>query len=300
MNKALVVGINTYEKQTALNGCLNDIADVTASLIERAAVKPADVVELADANATKKRILDELAGLVAALGSGDCGYFHVSGHGVRMRANDPQEPDGMDEAICPYEFDWTDDTAIRDNEVLEILAGLRLDARMVLVFDSCHSGDMSRFVAVPNSRPRTLPPPTGAYGTRGPTRNGFRAASRAPNIAFVSAVSPWQLAADTAFDGRSNGAFTYYFLRQANASAPGTSLTALVTAIEPELRPFEMTPVAEGGDAPFYQPVTTKRALPRSISLVRPVTLARVGAVVFDQAYHASLLGQELAVSVRI
>jgi hypothetical protein len=299
MNKALVVGVNQYAKQTGLNGCLNDIADVKKALIDHGVVQAIHVTELADSQATKQAILDALTALVGQLGSGDCGYFHFSGHGVRMATTDPQEPDGMDEVICPYEFEWTDATAIRDNELLDALAGLRLDARMVLVFDSCHSGDMSRFVAAPGTLPRTLPVPSGVRATTGPTRLGFRVAGRAPNIAFASAVSPWQVAADTAFNGRANGAFTYSFLKQSNSSAAGTSIDDLVAAVEPQLRPFEMTPVAETGAAPYY-PAPTARAPAPILSVMRSPVPSRTGSIAYEQTFHALLLGQDIAVSVRI
>src|SRR6187397_1726074 len=100
MNKAVVVGINTYEKQIGLQGCLNDIVDIKKALVDHGLVNAGDIIELADALATKQDIIGALTDLVAALGPGDTGYFHFSGHGVRMATADLDEPDGMDEVLC--------------------------------------------------------------------------------------------------------------------------------------------------------------------------------------------------------
>jgi hypothetical protein len=38
MNKALLVGVNSYAKQTGLSGCLNDVDDVKQALVRNKAV----------------------------------------------------------------------------------------------------------------------------------------------------------------------------------------------------------------------------------------------------------------------
>jgi len=238
--------------------------------------------------------------MIAALGTGDCGYFHFSGHGVRMPSTDVAEPDGMDEALCPYEFDWSAATAITDNEVLTVLGSLALGARMIFTFDSCHSGDFSR--APVEGKPRTLRPPPN-MSRRGPTRQGFRSAARAPNVSFVSACSPWETAADTSFDGHPNGAFTYYFAKELNANGATSTLTDMVAAISPSLQKYQMTPVAENGDTPYF-PAANKTPASRSpmMPLALPVRSlsTRAGTIVFEQHWQASLIGQTADVGVRI
>jgi hypothetical protein len=305
MNRALLVGVNAYDTQTHLAGCINDVEDVRKALVDRGTVDASNVVVLTDHGATKNAILTLLAQLVDGLAEGDCGYFHFSGHGVRMASSDPEEPDGRDEVLCPYEFDWTADTAIVDNEILAILGGLQLGARLVVTIDSCHSGDFARFAPIPNAKPRTLRPPKGTSSTRGPTRLGFRAAGRAPNVTFVSACSPWQTAADAAFGGRPNGAFTYYFLQHLASAPADMTLTDDVVALEPPLQDYEMTPVAENGGVPYFSaPRTTNgKRTPAHVvpaPLARATAETRAGVVVFDQAWHAGLLGQDVRVGVRI
>lgn len=303
MSKALLVGINQYAVQSGLFGCVNDVEDVKAALVARRAVAAGDIEVLVDAAATRQAILAALATLVESLGTGERGYFHFSGHGVRMDSADPNEPDGLDEVLCPHEFDWSAPTAITDNDVLDVVGSLKLGARLVVTIDSCHSGDFSRALLRRGSIPRTLVPPPGRVLRRGATVTGLRALSRAPNVTFVSAVSPWQLAADTAFEGRANGAFTHFFLAEVDRSLQ--PLAEVVAAIEPLLRPYEMTPVAEHGELPYF--AAASRPADGAISrrelvapaLARAVTV-RAGSVVFEQQWTASLLGQPMTVAVRI
>jgi metacaspase-1 len=303
MNRALLVGVNNYKKQSHLDGCINDTTDVRKALLDHATVEEKDIKILTDADATKAAILDELRALVKSLDVNDCGYFHFSGHGVRMPSADEAEPDSLDEVLCPYEFDWTNDTAITDNEVLDVLKSLKLGARLILTIDSCHSGDMLRVLA-PTGHPRTIPPPAGLRRTRGSTRIGFRAAGRAPNVAVVSACSPWQTAADTTFAGRANGAFSYFFLKALENKPSVTSLADITRDIEDPLRPYEMTPVAENGATPYFPaPVrssTRASGTTRNDSLAPSIISARGGVVVFEQSWFAEFIGQSLGVGVRV
>jgi metacaspase-1 len=239
-----------------------------------------------------------LAELVGQLEAGDRGYVHFSGHGVRLPSTDVDEPDGMDEVLCPHDFDWTADTSITDNELLAILNKLELGARMILSIDSCHSGDFQRGLGL-KGRPRTLTPPSG-YRSRGPTLHGFRVAARAPNVTFVSACSPWQTAADASFDGRANGAFTYYFLKELAANGASSTLDAVVAAIEAPLQDYAMTPVAENAGLPYLAPLQKagSRALVSPLRIVPPV--ARAGTIVFEQHWHTSQVGQPIEITLRI
>lgn len=304
MNKALLVGVNQYAAQTPLNGCINDVIDVKAALIGRSIVQPSEAVSLCDSDATKPGILAALTTLVESLGKGDRGYFHFSGHGVRMPSTDLNEPDGLDEVLCPYEFDWTPDTAITDNELLQVLGSLKLGARLIMTIDSCHSGDFTRMLLARSGRPRTLVPPPGMRIPRGASKQGFRALGRAPNVTFVSAVMPWQVAADTSFEGRPNGAFTYYFLKEVDVSSAPVS--DVVVAIEPSLRLYEMTPIAEGAETPYFVSPAPKAGI-RSLTLAPPApaiatrTLStRAASVVFEQYWHTNFVGQQMGIAVRI
>ena len=148
MNRALLVGINNYPS-APLNGCLNDISDMAKFLTTKCEFSPDEVRLLADSRATKSNILERLAWLLTGLHEGDRIFFHFSGHGVQLPARNSQgEVHGLDEAICPFDFDWTDEHSIRDKEFNNIFASIPRGVDFVWVSDSCHSGDLES--GIPN------------------------------------------------------------------------------------------------------------------------------------------------------
>ena len=79
----------------------------------------------------------ELDRLVALTGPGDTLFFHYSGHGTQIPTDDPQETDGLDEAIVP-----TDMNVILDDDLRVIVCKLPMGARFTMLADCCHSGTM--------------------------------------------------------------------------------------------------------------------------------------------------------------
>ena len=285
MNKALLIGVNEYASQTSLGGCVDDVVDLARLLRGRAV----DVIVLTDKHATKHAIVAELAAMVAALRAGERGYFHFSGHGVRMAS---RRGLGMDEVLCPHDFSWTRDTAIADHELIEILERLDPDARLIVTIDACYSGDFLRGFGL-HGYPRTLTSPEGMTA-RGPTMRGFRAAAQAPNVTFVSACSSWETATDTSFDGRPNGAFTYYLATALDAYGDCATIAEVVTAIAEPLRADMMTPVAENADIRYFSaPRTFASPLRRILPMMDDV-------VAFERQWQTSLLDQPLDIDVRI
>ncbi len=188
MNRAVLVGVDDYAKQTGLEGCVNDVLDLQRLLVDRRAVDEAGIVVLADGRATKATIVDALIEMIDALRPGDRGYFHFSGHGARLPAMDVSEPDGMSEVLCPHDFDWSLETSLGETEVLAILDPLRLGARLIVSLDACQSGDFSRGLGL-RGRPRTLAPPA---GLRAESHAAWLSLGRrASNVTLVAACSPW-------------------------------------------------------------------------------------------------------------
>ena len=100
--------------------------------------------------------LDELAKDVKA---GDFVYVHFAGHGsqqpARTKDGADAEADGLDEIFLPSDIGkWNDgtskvDNALEDNVVGEKLGAIRDKGAFVwVVFDSCHSGTMTRDIKV--------------------------------------------------------------------------------------------------------------------------------------------------------
>lgn len=77
--------------------------------------------------------------LVQGCQAGDSLVFHFSGHGSQQRDYSGEELDGMNETLCPVDFETagmiTDDE-INNTIVRPIPHGVRLHA----IIDACHSG----------------------------------------------------------------------------------------------------------------------------------------------------------------
>lgn len=234
--KALLVGVNDYENVTRLRGCGNDVYDMSLLLKERAGFDTMDVRAVADDRATRDNIENRIEWLVSGAKAGDLLVFHFSGHGtqVRDRDDDDELEDGLDEVLCPYDMDW-DGRHISDDY---LRAKLRVPDGVVLevILDCCHSGQGSTQVAFSGTsessssdarehRPRFIEPPVDILirhsGTELPVQRLFRSAARASSTVLWSGCAESQTAADARFNGRFNGAFTYYFcehLRQSQGA----------------------------------------------------------------------------------
>ena len=161
--KALLVGINTYEKLpfyssllgrqvTNLKGSVNDVNSMRGLLISRYGFRVENIQVLTDDKATRRAILDTFERwLIRGTREGDLAFFYFSGHGTQIPDQNGDEEDGMDEALCPYDLvpvgagSAAETKAILDDEIGVLLR--RLKGRDVVVFvDACHSGSMTRSI----------------------------------------------------------------------------------------------------------------------------------------------------------
>ena len=151
MNRALLVGINNYPAQP-LRGCVNDVIDMSNFLVESCHFKMDEIRLLVDERATKKNIMDRLGWLLTGVKSGDRIFFQFSGHGAQVPTRNPQgEIDGLDEVICPVDFDWTDPYTIKDKDFNRIFSSVPAGVEFIWVSDSCNSQDLTKLL--PKSNP---------------------------------------------------------------------------------------------------------------------------------------------------
>lgn len=228
--KALCIGINDYPGTNMdLRGCVNDANDWAATLAARGFT----VQKLIDAQATKAAMTGAIRTLVQGAASGDSVAITYSGHGTYAPDENGDEPDGLDEALCPY--DIRQGQVLIDDEIHQLFSQRAAGVRILLISDSCHSGTVIRAApADPDadgSRPRFMP-----MGAWLPESKLPRTASGKPvtQVALISTLSPWAGAIsqaggdllmagcaegpnnysyDAQIAGRANGAFTYYALK---------------------------------------------------------------------------------------
>ncbi|KAL2179451.1 caspase domain-containing protein [Thermothelomyces heterothallicus CBS 202.75] len=143
--KALLIGINYFNQRGQLRGCINDVRNMSAYLVENCGYKREDMVILTDdqqnpmSQPTKQNILRAMHWLVKDARPNDSLFFHYSGHGGQTKDLDGDEEDGYDEVIYPVDFRQMGH--ITDDEMHRIMVRpLQAGVRLTAIFDSCHSG----------------------------------------------------------------------------------------------------------------------------------------------------------------
>lgn len=160
---ALIVGVSRYpglDEQMQLEGPKYDSEMVANYLRKQRArlFRPDNIKVLADGVAgaqtpTRANIESGMAAIASKASAGDFVYLHFSGHGSQQpaRAGDLTEPDGRDELFLPADIGAWDDSvgkvknALVDDEIGAMIGAIRKKGAFVwVVFDSCHSGTVTR------------------------------------------------------------------------------------------------------------------------------------------------------------
>jgi len=185
--RALLVGINQYKNfpNKPTPGSEEDAIETKPFIIRQYGFHEDEVRVLLGPQATADRIVNEFRDwLIAKTQPGDRVFFLYSGHGTRVKDDNGDEEDGKDEALAPYDVDQEGKNIIRDDVFNQLLG--ELSGRMVvMVFDSCHSGSISRGGTGDarnnqdtrnNANPKYLPSPEEfaelAKASGAPTRSG--------------------------------------------------------------------------------------------------------------------------------
>lgn len=215
--KALCIGINDYPgTEGDLSGCVNDANDWSDILEARGF----DVRKLMDDGADKDGMKQAIGGMITTAEPDDTLVITYSGHGTWVQDESGDEPDGRDEALCPH--DIYEVGALLDDEIHALFSQRRERVRIVLLSDSCHSGTVTRGdesdVDQGTLRARFLPPAAWMPADRVP-RHSRRPAvllgglARVGGDLLLSGCMDTEYSWDTQFDGRPNGAFTYYAIK---------------------------------------------------------------------------------------
>ena len=224
--KALCIGINDYPGTGSdLQGCVNDATDWAAELTRRGFT----VSRLTDAQATKAAMVGAIRALIGAAQSGDSLAITYSGHGTWVPDSSGDEPDGRDEGLCPHDIKIAG--PLLDDEIRVLFAARGQGVRLVLISDSCHSGSVTRGREddLDSNGPRARFLPLEAWMPEAELpRAGRRPATlvsglkRTGGELLLAGCQDTEYSWDTSFQGRSNGAFTYYALKTLRERQPAT------------------------------------------------------------------------------
>lgn len=153
---AIVVGIGNYPPESGWSRIHGDrdVKIVTEMLLKNGFPED-NIFVLVDSAATKSAIEAAFRELAGTLSEGDIVYVHFSAHGQQVTDIDGDEPDGLDEAVIPYDARKTyiegvyhGENHIVDDELNIWLASLRKavgeSGQVIVAVDACHSGDSTR------------------------------------------------------------------------------------------------------------------------------------------------------------
>ena len=196
--RALLFAINKYGGGNDLNGCINDQKDFIAKL--NALFPGFDIRAWKDAEVTTGKFITELDNAINVLQSGDILFVHYSGHGTTVIDRSGDEEDGEDEALYLIGGVVSDDTIGKSLQMIPD------GATVVLFFDSCFSGTITRAV----KRSRFMPNPE-TFGKVFMRKKRFADNVEMNHLVF-SGCSENQTSADAYINGKYVGAASFFAL----------------------------------------------------------------------------------------
>lgn len=156
VQSALLIAIDKYPESNGWNEihATNDLQLIGPMLAGQGFLQK-NITALTNEQATKEAIVGALKQLRVNSLAGDNIYIHFSCHGQQMADNDGDEPDGLDEALIPYDAPRRYDKGVyegkyhlRDDELRLLLDDIRLKVgaigSVILTLDACHSGTGDR------------------------------------------------------------------------------------------------------------------------------------------------------------
>jgi hypothetical protein len=157
-NHALLIGIGKYQQRT-LEGPAYDVAALTSMLIRHYGFKRKNVRTLVNQEAAKFRILDEMQRLLQISRPGDRVFVYFSGHGTSRRDELLSLPlPHASGALVPADFKWDSNQSI-ESQLSQLIVGKRdlrpiltlldQDRQVLVVFDTCFSGNTVRGLTEP-------------------------------------------------------------------------------------------------------------------------------------------------------
>jgi len=128
-----------------LEGSLNDVASIRQLLVTRYGFDEKNIHTLTDAEATHDNVLHAIQTYLSDEASpGDISFFYYAGHGSQMKNSKSWKSDKQDETTVPADS-YKGVTDIRDKEYARaFMKVINKGATLTAIFDSCHSGAVTR------------------------------------------------------------------------------------------------------------------------------------------------------------
>lgn len=292
---ALLIGVDFYFEHTlpdgsyypSLSGCVRDIRHVEAYLTDPARLNiPRENILMLTASdgrgenpieppelwPTYENMVAKFKALTAMAQPGDQVYIQYSGHGGRATTafSDLKGTSGVDEALVPLDIGDPQAQYLRDVELHFLIEEMvKKELRLIVVFDSCHSGGATRGIGGarkrgisridtttrPNDSIVATPALLAAAWQNAPggrTRDAKPASGwllEPKGYTFFAACRANESAFEYPFNGtESNGALTYWMLDTLRQAGPNTTYKMLHDRILAKVHGQfeEQTPLLQG------------------------------------------------------
>jgi len=286
--RALLIGIDDYSASRIehkyaqspanergwppLRGAVRDVDLLREMLIVRYGFQPEAIVTLRNQEATRDAILEAMERhLIAPATKDSVLFFYYAGHGSQVENSLSDEIDRRDESIIPADSklgapDIRDkELAVRFNRILD------RKARLTVIFDSCHSGSVTR----------ALPADSDVRALRMSTRD-VRDPSNPPapesrGALVMTASTDFARAYETEDkDGKLHGAFSWALLRAMRDSVREEAAADTFLRARAMMR----------ADSPYQEPVIAGNPPAQSTPLLSPGAAAPRSMAVAVEKVH--------------
>uniref|UniRef100_A0A0E0BDW0 Peptidase C14 caspase domain-containing protein n=1 Tax=Oryza glumipatula TaxID=40148 RepID=A0A0E0BDW0_9ORYZ len=235
--RAVICGISYKFSRHELKGCINDAKCMRHLLTTRFHFPDDSIIMLTEEQTdpykipTKHNIRMAMYWLVQGCQPGDSLVFHYSGHGAQQRNYSGDEVDGMDETLCPLDFE-TQGMIVDDEINTALVRPLTPGVKLHALIDACHSGtalDLP-FLCRMNRSGQYV------WEDHRPRSGVWKGTSGGECISF-SGCDDDQTSADTSALSKitSTGAMTFCFI-QAIERGQGTTYGSILTSMRSTIR----------------------------------------------------------------
>ncbi len=141
MKRGLLIGSNYIGSQNQLNGCIDDINNITKFLVSNCGYSSNNLIILLNTDASDLKIQNSIKQLLSSSKHGDTMFFYYSGHGAVVTGSKSSVKSEPDDAIIPNDYlinGYITDDWLYNNFINKIPAGVTLWG----FTDCCHSGTM--------------------------------------------------------------------------------------------------------------------------------------------------------------
>jgi len=204
----LIIGINDYTylpppPKGDLLYCEDDASSIHSSLIENG-WKTEELTLLLGSNATKTNINNILIDRINQANENDFIFVFFSGHGCRISDADGDEPDGLDEALVPVDYQPANSSPLITDDELSFIFSACGTEKGIFIIDACHSGGViNKSLAGTNIRVKSIDSIT-------PKGSGGSGDLTITNFPVMTACSQNEYSYETGAFG--HGVFSYFLL----------------------------------------------------------------------------------------